>query len=399
MKDIFHLWDCDALKRQRREADEDLAAYDLSALPKHLLLGVPNHRLVDLTGNLSPINYQGPGARWGMDCLLDTRVAISDEVKAAFQAIGANKEHLNTQEMAYKFLKCLGPLQGPRITTCNGTPPEEPNVFSDGSYLHPGDCLAHASFGSWETGRAIEDIVEEETDFCRPVFLLGKGKASGIIMAGTIPGVFSSSTRAELAGVITSLAKPVPLYIALDNLSVVHGIQAIIDGVRHRRPWALLPDGDLWAIAEQAIMHRGANSVAVTWTKAHATWEHLLLGITSHRAAIGNGIADAAADCGHEAVGRNEEQLVLNYIAETQKAYAQLVTRLQRYALAIMEADKNERKLHNFTNSGKSASVIWLEIPSQPTCRPAFTEGQSLIFLELPRAWKRHSLRQASSGR
>ena len=251
-----------------------------------------------------------------MDCLLDAGVAISEEIKAAFQATAVGEERLNTQEIAYKFLKCLGPSQGPRITKCDGFPPAEPNVFSDGSYLHPGYCLAHASFGSWETGRATADLIEEESDFCRPVDLLGEDKTAGIVMAGTIPGVFSSSTRAELAGVITALAKPVPLHIALDNLSVVNGIQALIHGIRYRRLWALQPDGDLWAIAEQAINRRGANSLAVKWTKGDATWEHLLHGLTSHRDAIGNGIADAAADQGHDAAGRMEEQIILSYVAD-----------------------------------------------------------------------------------
>ena len=185
-----------------------------------------------------------------MDCLLDGGVAISDEVKEAFNATGVRDEGLNIQEVAYKFLKYLGSSPAPRIHRCEGIPPQLPNVYTDGSYLHPGSCLAHASFVSWEPARTIDALIEEESDFCRPLKHLGRKGPSGISMAGTIPGVLSSSTRAELAGVIAAMAKPGPLHIALDNLSVGNGVQDILDGTqRSRRPWALRADGDLWTIA------------------------------------------------------------------------------------------------------------------------------------------------------
>ena len=189
-------------------------------------------------------------------------------------------------------------------------------------------------------------------------------------MAGTIPGVFSSSTRAELASVIAALAKPGPLHIALDNLSVVFGVLNILEGIQGtKRPWALRPDGDLWAIAEQAISSRGANSVTVAWTKGHATWIHLLNGTTTYKDAIGNGFADAAADHGHRVVGRQAEKRVLDNIAAMQVAYVKLMARLQRYAIAIIDADKAERERRQFTYDGKAGTITWLPIPSEPTGR------------------------------
>ena len=122
------------------------------------------------------------------------------------------------------------------------------------------------------------------------------------------------------------MAKPGPLHIALDNLSVVNGVQDILDGTqRSRRPWALRADGDLWTIAEQAINIRGASPIKVAWTKGHATWIHFLQGISTHRGAIGNCYADAAADQGHKAAGRHDEQAVLSHINEMQMAYTQLM--------------------------------------------------------------------------
>ena len=52
----------------------------------------------------------------------------------------------------------------------------------------------------------------------QPSFRLADGLS---IMAGTLSGVYNSSTRAELAAVIACLPKPGAIHIALDNRSVV----------------------------------------------------------------------------------------------------------------------------------------------------------------------------------
>ena len=61
------------------------------------------------------------------------------------------------------------------------------------------------------------------------------------------------------------------------------------------------------------------------------------------------------------------------------------MARLQRYALAIIDADKIQRKQRKFTISGKSACITWLDLPTQPKSRAASSEGQPLAFLDLPR--------------
>jgi hypothetical protein len=144
-----------------------------------------------------------------------------------------------------KFLSYLGAAPLPRISKCNEGP-VVPNVFTDGSYLHPGQCLALASFGSWQPNWLMNEVTEEDSDFCRAVQCDDGNSLPGINMAGTIPGVFSSSTRAELAGVTAAMAIPGPIHLARDNLSVVDGINDLLVGnKRSRRPWALRSDGDL----------------------------------------------------------------------------------------------------------------------------------------------------------
>ena len=231
------------------------------------------------------------------------------------------------------------------------------------------------------------EVESEEIDFCRVIPPPSNGQQRGLSTAGTIPGVFSSSARAELASVITALAKPGSLHIALDNLAVVNGLNDIIAGAqRSKRPWALRPDGDLWAIAERAIQQRGAHSLTFTWTKGHATWRHMLDGVTTYRDAIGNGFADAAADQGQAVTGKQPEQLILNEVAAQQSAYVSFICRMQRFAIVIINADKAERQRCDFKPKGKTADIEWLDIPNEPCARPAFEDGSKLEMHSLPRS-------------
>ena len=287
MDDVFHLWECSGLADHRRKADEGLANAALHKLPKHLILGVPDFRPACINPLLGKIIQEGCAANWDLEEILNAGVDADASLKNAFVALDMDEGNLNIQEASYKLLAYSGQSPAPRVMHCNDRPPELPNVFTDGSYLHPGYCSAFATFGSWQPGRSAEEILEEECDFARIVQLPNNTFIDGILMAGAIPGVFSSSTRAELASVIAALPKPGPLHFALDNKAVVDGLRAIISGTAtSKRPWALRPDGDLWSVAEEATAKRGAHSVTVQWTKGHATWQHIIDGIVSHRNAI-----------------------------------------------------------------------------------------------------------------
>jgi hypothetical protein len=251
--------------------------------------------------------------------------------------------------------------------------------------LHPGAKLALGSFGSWEPLREVGLLTPEEADFCLPIELNKAGRSKGLMMAGTLPGVYNSSTRTELAAIIASLSKPGGLHIALDNMSVVNGVMNIIEGKsRRKRPWNLRPDGDLWQIAEQAIAARNPQSLQITWTKGHATWEHIVGGLVFAGDAVGNGQADLAAEHGHRAVDRQALQEVLSYQARAQAAYVQIMVRFQKLALAIIKADWELRDAAGFVKHGKKAEAEWIDIPAIANDKPDFSEGEALELLDLP---------------
>ena len=83
------------------------------------------------------------------------------------------------------------------------------------------------------------------------------------MMAGVLPGVYSSSARTELAEFISSSAKPGGLHLAMDNRGVVDKATKIlrIAGRPHKRLWALRTGGDLWAIVQFIAEQRNAPSI------------------------------------------------------------------------------------------------------------------------------------------
>ena len=59
--------------------------------------------------------------------------------------------------------------------------------------------------------------------------------------------------------------------------------------------------------------------------------------------------------------------------------------RLQRYAIAIIAADKSERERRGFEPMGKSGAIKWMAIPESPIISPAPADGERLELLSLPR--------------
>ena len=75
----------------------------------------------------------------------------------------------------------------------------------------------------------------------------------GVVIFGYLDGYKSSSARIELVGLILSLFSDLPLYIAVDNASVVRRAQfyhkCIVQNPTVEppgKPFGLLKHGDLW---------------------------------------------------------------------------------------------------------------------------------------------------------
>ena len=144
----------------------------------------------------------------------------------------------------------------------------------------------------------------------------------------------------------------------------------------------MLDDGDLWQAFSEAVQIRGADSIAISWTKGHASWQHIIA-MKTNALAVANGQADMAADQATEACDKGVQQMALSFHAQNQKHYEKTVARLQVFAAKLLVQDKKLRQEAGFQAQGKKAQPVTIEVPPCES-RMCFTEGEVLNLLPLP---------------
>ena len=122
-------------------------------------------------------------------------------------------------------------------------------------------------------------------------------KPDGLALWGGVFGPMLDSTRTEIAAGLLALSGPGPIHFASDNLNFVRDANRILNtvGFRPKKPWSLLPNGDLWAIFDEHANHKGKHAIRATWVKGHATDQHIADGITTHTHKVNN---DRVDECG-----------------------------------------------------------------------------------------------------
>ena len=130
-------------------------------------------------------------------------------------------------------------------------------------------------------------------------------------MWGPLKGLWHSSTRAELAGLVMAAHTNRPLHIGIDNKAVVDKANLLKSKAEKleeegkvdpkkilKKHWGLQTDGDLWEAYWRALRSRGSKSIKVTKVKGHATKEQVEEGKVRIEDKIGNDKADLAATAG-----------------------------------------------------------------------------------------------------
>ena len=145
-------------------------------------------------------------------------------------------------------------------------------------------------------GREQGDRSLQEYDFATPVDLGHLYQNVGLAVAGSVPGLFHSSARAELVAAIVALLNQSTISLKADNHAVVcKAMMRMQSGSSGRKPWSLHKDGDLWEALFNIATSRGFSSFTMAWTKGHVTLGFLLNGSGQARDAVYNSLADRAA--------------------------------------------------------------------------------------------------------
>ena len=212
---------------------------------------------------------------------------------------------------------------------CTADVPEQVNVYSDGSWLHPDKAfLSYGGAGVWWPGRTIEwhdHLKRTPLSDAEHELTYHEHGEDGFALYISIGGLTGSSTRTEPAAAIIALSARGPVHIAPDSQAFVKRALRIVkqlrNGVDKAKRWKLVSDGDLWEHFHKALKAKGPNAFWGTWVKGHATEEHIVKGITTQTHRKGNENADKIADLGANLYGKDQQQVADVYHRRHNKYY------------------------------------------------------------------------------
>jgi chitinase len=106
-----------------------------------------------------------------------------------------------------------------------------------------------------------------------------------------------SSTRLELLAGILALLSPEAVHMGTDSASFLRTARMIIAMPQGtpKRPWGLMPDGDLWQIFQHLVVAKGPHAVDISKVKGQVTHDMVRDEGFSLAQKIGNDHSDALA--------------------------------------------------------------------------------------------------------
>ena len=173
--------------------------------------------------------------------------------------------------------------------------PVEPNVFNDGS-LKNSVCQwwSAGGIGVWWPDRNLTQDPLNEIE--RNLVAMVSNK--GVMLSTALLGHRASSTRAELGAGIAAMLADKPTHQATDSMAYLLKAKSILKGEKPRKPYNIIPDGDLWDWFARLVQAKGPEAVQLSKVKGHATDEMVNQGKVKKEHKEGNDASDEAADIG-----------------------------------------------------------------------------------------------------
>ena len=299
------LWKCPVIHKYR--TNKDLCNLDTRYIPKALINGIPTTISCELCGDYW-------GNKHGHEADNDTKQLIGqgrghrhkvqeakqEELMQCFKDEDVDITNKNARQ-AFNALRTLPSIISmimPNI--CHTNAPEEPNVYSDGSWLQPMyKYLGYGGAGVWWPGR---DLDQDPISDAERELAFYEQKHGGVELYTSIGGISGGSTRTELAAAIVAISAEGPVHIASDSEAFVSKARKLqkqmLKGRKINRKWKLMSDGDLWEHFYKALKAKNPRAFKATWVKGHATEDHVNEGVTTKLHKEGNFEADRAADLG-----------------------------------------------------------------------------------------------------
>ena len=224
-----------------------------------------------------------------------------------------------------------------RVDACNDVAPTEPNVFSDGGLCNPSKARWQlGGYGVWCPNRSSSPT--EAEDACANTAQV----PGGVELWSSNAAMWYSSTRLELAGGTLALLSPGPVHIASDSASFLRMARSIVAHPygRPKRPWGLMPDGDLWNEFQQAVIAKGPHAVDLSKVKGHATDDMVQQGYSA-QLKIGNDRSDTLATRGRSSFAF---AALAGACSQRQDEYASFMLALAIRNIAVFKEDQRMRE-------------------------------------------------------
>ena len=314
------LWKCPAINKHRQ--CKDLNDLDTDKLPSAMLHGLPAAMTTCMHGAFwhhqdQANNDQTKGCATIGEPNGRMRTSVAQSRTAEINTLMEQTEIDETEKLSARQAFTL--LKQDKAETTHTVPykctmpaPDDINVFSDGSWLHPSKIfLGMGGAGVWWPGRTTvkddgEKIYkplsneEKELAFCQL-------SPEGLRLYTKIGGYNGHSTRTELAAGIIAICAYGPVHIGSDSKAFVDAangyLRQIARGKKPNKPWKTVSDGDLWEHFWLAATAKDAKAIKISWVKGHATSQHVEQGVTTDANRKGNHKADEAAEAGNQIHG------------------------------------------------------------------------------------------------
>ena len=152
----------------------------------------------------------------------------------------------------------------------------------------------------------------------------------------------------------------------------------------YRRAWSMQKDGDLWEIAWQAILRRGARSQKIRKVKGHATQQDIDNGISTKGDQEGNKRSDDNADEGVKKIAGEGLVKLGAWVADRHDKYIALMRRIQQMIAAVQKEEKEERARREKVKQNTMGYDPKKWIKASPGIKDERHENVTYIDLKIP---------------
>ena len=253
------IYQCPEFDGPRRAGPAWLMDFDFDRIPRYLRQGLPPAMTSSITAS-----FWGEEPQDGrMDDFLGQTVhgvdRTSMQANRLLESSLIKNKNFNARQ-AFQALRGGTPsMDFQDIETVNEDPPDEPNVFNDGSLKVPNNQFwSLGGLGVWWSNRGLQHMPITDNEIA---YTHNAKQGEGLAMWASIPGFRYSSTRTEIAAGIVALFANGPVHQASDNMAFVRFANHLLSHGPNSNhiPWQLMSDGDLWEVYHRLLVQKGVR--------------------------------------------------------------------------------------------------------------------------------------------